>query len=51
MDNDTPKNRKGKYGKKKDQSQKGNQEHRLGNSKWVRLKENMLEKISHKNHQ
>ncbi len=37
-----PKTRKGPDGKKKDQKQKGGQEHRLGNSKYARKKENML---------
>ena len=40
---DTPKNRKGANGKKKDQRQKGSQEHRLGNSKYVRQKEAIMQ--------
>ena len=44
-----PKNRKGKYGVKKDQKQKGQQEHRLGSSKGVRIKEGIMENKSHKN--
>jgi hypothetical protein len=40
---DTPKTRKGSNGKKKDQRQKGSQEHRLGNSKYVRQKEAMMQ--------
>jgi len=43
MDYDTPKNRKGKHGGKKDQKQKGQQEHRLGSSKYIRLKESIIE--------
>lgn len=39
---DTPKVRKGVDGRKKDQKHKGVQEHRLGNSKYVRLKETMM---------
>jgi hypothetical protein len=39
-----PKTRKGSNGKKKDQQQKGAQEHRLGSSKYVRQKEAMHEK-------
>jgi hypothetical protein len=42
MDHQIPKTRKGFDGKKKDQSQKGGQEHRLGNSKFVRMMENRL---------
>lgn len=39
---DTPKVRKGVNGQKKDQKHKGGQEHRLGNSKYIRLKETMM---------
>ena len=42
MDHATPKTRKGQDGKKKDQKQKGAQEHRLGNSKYARLKEERI---------
>mgnify|MGYP005998077089 CR=1 FL=1 len=48
MDYDTPKSRKGKHGSKKDQKKKGQQEHRLGSSKGVRIKEGIMEKKSHK---
>jgi len=49
MDHDTPKNRKGKNGAKKDQKQKGQQDHRMGTSKFVRMKEAIMENKSHKN--
>ena len=49
MDYDTPKSRKGKHGSKKDQKKKGQQEHRLGSSKGVRIKEGIMENKSHKN--
>lgn len=48
MDHDTPKNRKGKNGGKKDQKQKGQQEHRMGSSKFVRIKEANMENNPHK---
>jgi hypothetical protein len=41
-DHDTPKVRKGIDGLKKDQKHKGRQEHRLGNSKFARLKEAII---------
>ena len=42
--NATPKTRKGQDGRKKDQKQKGAQEHRLGNSKFVRMMEERMAK-------
>jgi hypothetical protein len=49
MDHATPKTRKGQDGKKKDQKQKGAQEHRLGNSKFVRtMEERMAKKMNNK---
>ena len=49
MDHDTPQNRKGKNGAKKDQKQKGQQDHRMGTSKHIRMKEAIMENKSHKN--
>jgi len=44
MDHATPKTRKGQNGRKKDQKQKGAQEHRLGNSKFARMMEERIAK-------
>jgi hypothetical protein len=44
MDHATPQTRKGQDGKKKDQKQKGAQEHRLGNSKFIRIMEQRIMK-------